>query len=394
MLRTIVLSTLSLAVFCLGNSVRANDIMVGTFTFDELAFADNATQIDSGTISLFGSPKPIDLNDALTGFSPKKAIVNIGLAGNANHFQLDFIDLLAVNATGADIVFFDARFSADPYEIAVRPVGSSFTAFVSYAEADFIDTGTIGPGLAISLIFALPIELDDFGLASDTVVDAIQFRSLVNSEGTNNGDPVMAGVLNAAPDDTDSDGLTDSEEAAIGTDPNDPDTDDDGLLDGTEVEMADGTGCPDPLNPDSDSDTLLDGFEVDTTGTDPCNADTDGDGVPDNEDPTPLDPGVTSGFIEDSLRALSASVEGLDVALFDVGKPKAAPGLRNALSNKLNAAANGVAAGDNADAIDQLSSFLQKIDGLSPPADWMVNSPEKTALRADIELLIDLLSAL
>lgn len=72
--------------------------------------------------------------------------------------------------------------------------------------------------------------------------------------------------------DTDGDGLTDDQEIAIGTDPNNPDTDGDGLTDGAEVTLAAGSGCPSPLDPDSDSDTLSDGEEVNTLGTDPCNA--------------------------------------------------------------------------------------------------------------------------
>ena len=172
------------------------DILVGPFTFDDLAFADDATQIDAGTISLIGGAA--DLDDALTGFSPTKGIAGIGQLGKANHFQLDFTDLLAVNAAGDDLVFFDARFSEDPYEIAVREVGSSFSSFLSFTVADFVDTGEFGPNS--SSLFALPIELDDFGLAAGTVVDAIQFRALENSPGNIDGDPVMAAALNTVPE--------------------------------------------------------------------------------------------------------------------------------------------------------------------------------------------------
>ena len=71
--------------------------------------------------------------------------------------------------------------------------------------------------------------------------------------------------------DSDGDGLNDGEEAALGTDPNDPDSDDDGLSDGEEVRMQilNGTSCPDPLDADSDGDGLSDGLEVDL-GTNPC----------------------------------------------------------------------------------------------------------------------------
>ena len=52
--------------------------------------------------------------------------------------------------------------------------------------------------------------------------------------------------------DSDADGLSDADEAIYGTDPLDPDTDGDGLLDGTEVDIAEGGGCPNPLIADSD----------------------------------------------------------------------------------------------------------------------------------------------
>jgi TolB protein len=105
--------------------------------------------------------------------------------------------------------------------------------------------------------------------------------------------------------DTDNDGLTNSDETARGTNPNDPDSDDDGLFDGDEVRL--GTN---PLNKDSDADLLLDGDEVRVgsnpmdpdsdrdgladgteypTCTKPTNPDTDGDGILDGADLDPCD---------------------------------------------------------------------------------------------------------
>ena len=67
--------------------------------------------------------------------------------------------------------------------------------------------------------------------------------------------------------DSDGDGLTDAEEVALGTDPNDADSDDDGLSDGEEVALG-----TDPNDPDSDGDGVSDGEEV-FLGTDPTVAD-------------------------------------------------------------------------------------------------------------------------
>jgi hypothetical protein len=58
--------------------------------------------------------------------------------------------------------------------------------------------------------------------------------------------------------DTDKDGLTDAEEAELGTDPNKADSDDDKLNDYDEVK----THKTDPLNPDTDDDGDSDGEEV------------------------------------------------------------------------------------------------------------------------------------
>lgn len=171
------------------------------------------------------------------------------------------------------------------------------------------------------------------------------------------------------------------------------DADGDGLTDATELDMADGSGCPDPNNADSDGDTISDGDEVDL-GTDPCNSDTDGDGVPDNVDPDPLDPGIED-LIATALRTCATTVAELDdLALFDAQNDNARKGRRNAISSKLNAAANATSAEDFDDAIDQLTSLLAKLDGQPQPPDWMVPSPVKNDLRSEVELLKFLLEFL
>ena len=79
--------------------------------------------------------------------------------------------------------------------------------------------------------------------------------------------------------DDDKDGLTNAEEAALGTDPKNPDSDDDGVSDGDEVNVY----GSDPLNLDTDGDTLYDGGEL-VYGTGILNPDTDGDGLSDGEE--------------------------------------------------------------------------------------------------------------
>ncbi|HRN67773.1 MAG TPA: protein kinase [Promineifilum sp.] len=78
--------------------------------------------------------------------------------------------------------------------------------------------------------------------------------------------------------DRDTDGLGDAQEAALGTNPDNPDTDEDGLKDGDEVLIY----RTDPRNPDSDSDGLRDSDEINIHRTNPNLADTDADGISDH----------------------------------------------------------------------------------------------------------------
>ncbi len=98
----------------------------------------------------------------------------------------------------------------------------------------------------------------------------------------NRNAPARAGQI--VPD-TDGDGLSDDEEATLGTMPDSIDSDGDGLMDG--VEVAAGL---DPLTPDevrgcsTDVDEDRDGLtscEERLLGTEDCMGDTDGDGIPD-----------------------------------------------------------------------------------------------------------------
>jgi hypothetical protein len=125
-------------------------------------------------------------------------------------------------------------------------------------------------------------------------------------------DPLDQNGEQGADGDLDGDGLSNLDEWANRTDPNNPDTDDDGLPDHWEVEngldptSGDGVnGATDDLdddglsnldewtlqtypdNPDSDGDTLADGWEVvfglnprDNMGADGADGDPDSDGIP------------------------------------------------------------------------------------------------------------------
>lgn len=201
---------------------------------------------------------------------------------------------------------------------------------------------------------------------------------------------VDMGADEVASVDSDNDGLTDAEEAILGTDPNDPDSDDDGLTDGAEVEMDNGSGLPDPLNPDSDGDSLLDGYEVDQ-GTDPANHDSDGDGLWDNVDPIPTEPGATTGFMETMARDTADDILELDLGLFKGNYTFIKQVRRASMAYRCDWAAIFIAYDNIPLAIFFLETVRWRLDGDDWPPDWMPDSAEKAELLDQVTLMIDLL---
>lgn len=108
------------------------------------------------------------------------------------------------------------------------------------------------------------------------------------------------GIGDACDSDIDGDGLSNDQEAVLGTDPRNRDTDRDGLSDGAEVNVY-GTN---PLNIDTDRDGLTDGEEVNVYHTNP--------GVSNKGDLAPQ--GVYDGQVNVAdLLLLTRIVEGLTV---------------------------------------------------------------------------------
>jgi uncharacterized repeat protein (TIGR01451 family)/MYXO-CTERM domain-containing protein len=151
--------------------------------------------------------------------------------------------------------------------------------------------------------------------------------------------------------DTDGDGLSDNQEIALGTNPNDIDTDDDGVSDFNEPNRgvdSDGDGLINALDADSDNDGLFDGTELGVatpigtaangtdiskghfiadadinTKTDPLNPDTDGGGKKDGnedanhngrQDGTETDPTLTHGADDNTNPNIDTDGDGLSDA--------------------------------------------------------------------------------
>jgi hypothetical protein len=122
-----------------------------------------------------------------------------------------------------------------------------------------------------------------------------------------------------------------------------------------------------------------------------------------NYDWTYFDPRITvtsltgsseSSWITDVLSELSAYVTQLDSSLFSGPVEPARIAHRMSLAHELQVASNLTASGEFYAASQSLANAFWRLDGDPSPPDWMVDSPQKAALRDEAWVLVALLRGL
>lgn len=164
-----------------GLSAHAAQVGLGDYTFDGKAFGDTLTQSDNGR---FASSNWLNTSNVhpgaphyLTGANFETGVANIGFPAGLT-YTIGY-DAGILNRTGFDLGVVVARYTEDPFEIAISEDGASFTAPRRIEFGTAHDTGVHklyfygGGGPFDAELFVHEIELADYGFAAGAVIKAV-----------------------------------------------------------------------------------------------------------------------------------------------------------------------------------------------------------------------------
>ncbi|MDQ7075705.1 MAG: hypothetical protein Q9O24_11270 [Gammaproteobacteria bacterium] len=248
------------------------------------------------------------------------------------------------------------------------------------------DGDGIQDGVEVGLTYPTVAALDTDGTGG---IDALESNIIdtdadgfMNHEDSDNLDSCIPNALSTAClalTDTDGDGLSNAQEAALGTNPNVADSDADGIDDGAEV----GANYPTVAALDGDGDGVIDALDSNLL-------DSDGDGVNDQLDPANNDacnPDNTIGVCDadaDGLTNAQEAQAGTDVNIADSD----GDGVNDGVEVGVDAANPTDSDGDGL--IDALESSLNDADGDGindqlDPANNDVCNPDNTVAACDVD---------
>ena len=180
----------------MGMAGTANAVSIGSFTFDQNAFAD-AVGMTTGTITTF-------VTDAAATFPTNTISIDAALTGsdlNSGVFcdesctiELLFTDNTVVNRVGTDLILFE---QGAPESTIVTIDGMTRTISSFSTQSGLVDNSG-------ALINIFKIDLDDFGIASGGLISSVildlNFPIGADPLTFPSSDPLVLAALNSIPE--------------------------------------------------------------------------------------------------------------------------------------------------------------------------------------------------
>lgn len=282
----------------INKTVNENDV----FSLD-ITGSNFINNVDGGGVNVSFDPNVVNvvsvtINETVWNFGPtgvKTGTID-NTAGSINGIMVNTFSTVTGNFTVATVNF-----------QTVGSGGASTNLALSKLTINPWASGgvEISPDYINASINITPPPIID--LDGDGIDDAIDnCPAIANSAQTNTDND---GEGNACDLDDDNDGLSDTEEATLGTNPLLADSDSDGTNDNTDncpiisnsaQTDTDNDGIGNACDADDDNDGLTDAEEA-ILGTNPLLSDTDGDGLADNIDVFPTNPDETNDIDTDGI---------------------------------------------------------------------------------------------
>jgi hypothetical protein len=168
----------TIAMLGLAVAAEATPVPLGTFTFDSNLFGNSLIQSDGGTFANANWLNIVNANPGspafLTGANFDTGIANIGLSGPVT-YTIGYSSPI-VNGTGNDFGVVVARFSSDPFNIAVSSDGVTFSPTITIPAVSAVSTGVGrtyfygGGGPFGSTLFVHSLDLATFGVSSAVAI--------------------------------------------------------------------------------------------------------------------------------------------------------------------------------------------------------------------------------
>ena len=182
------ITILSAILVCTIGAAEVAAVTIGgtTFPLGINAFPNLVVQLNGSPPQEFGG---VSATDGLTGADIDTGAFNLN---SGQIFEL-FFPVPIVNLPGDDVYLTDGRFSDDPLALSVS-MGGGFTTI---AAGSFFDTGvdsTIRNTNFDFDLFAVTVDLSDFGIAPNASISSLKIR------GESQSDPIVVGNLNKVPE--------------------------------------------------------------------------------------------------------------------------------------------------------------------------------------------------